>query len=343
MAKPGDWLKQSTEQATTAPKTEFSGDLDVAKVEKWLAEFGVSYSELMDLPISVIDEKKSRQNQARPVAVLPDHVEEIARELRDGKPMPPVVGYKSGSRVVLIDGNHRDAAHRKVGLPTIRAFVLHPDTSSETILEMSVAANVGGTEGVELSWRIRQAVNLIAAGFDMSRACRRAGVSVKSVTDFRKMAQAEERARSLRIYGFDGAGTMMKLKLAVLASDPVFLQASRVAIDTKMSFKEVEIFVRDLKACVDEASMIGVIGKVAEERKMAEKARKVLGRKSPIRDGRLGFITGLGKIMHADPGTIARMTLTDKERYDLIRRCNEAGEHIIAIQIALETLAKEEE
>jgi hypothetical protein len=127
------------------------------------------------------------------------------------------------------------------------------------------------------------------------------------------------------------------MKLGALASDPVFIQASRVAIDTAMKSDEVAHFVRDVKAQTSETEMIAHVGLVAEKRKMEAAAIAALGKAVQIKSPKQGLITGLGKIMHAQPGDIARSVVTDSERAELIKRCDEAGERLIEIMIALDS------
>lgn len=47
------------------------------------------------------------------------------------------------------------------------------------------------------------------------------------------------------------------------------------------------------------------------------------------------LITAIGKLMHMDPAELARQTLTDLDRQELIRRIDQAGEKLIELQIAL--------
>lgn len=342
MEKPGSWLNRSVVSSSTAPKSDISKDHGVSKVEQWLQGFGVSYSELLDLPLATIDEKKSRQNQARPTAIVSESVERFARDLANGAQMPPVVGYKSGNRVVLIDGNNRDAAHRKVpGITTIKAFVVDGDTASEIIHAMTVDSNSHHGETPPLSWRLQQAIYLMALGYGLDKACDYASVSTKQVGDHNRMVRSEQRAKSLKIHGFLDLATSTKIKLGVLPSDPVFLQASRVVIDTKMNLDETTSFIRELKTCATEASQIACVGRWADTRKMEAKAREALGRPAQMKSAKQGLITGIGKIMHADIGAISRQVLTDMERVEMIRRLSEAGERIIELQIAIEHSVQE--
>lgn len=339
--KPGSWLKKKVADATTDPKQDLgaAGQCDTATVERWLQKFGVKYSHLLDLPLSQIDEKRSRQNQAREVAVIDDSVSRYATSLRNGDKFPPVVGYLAGGRVVLIDGNNRDAAHRRVlgAAGTIKAYVLDPETPSETIHLMTVDANSHHGVTPSLQWRLTQANFLLGIGHSLDAACTAAAVTKSQIQDYRRAINAEQRAKALKVADFLPLPVTSKLKLGALPSDPVFIQASRVAITTHMRADDVAAFVRDVKAQPDESAMIAHIGQVAAKRKMEAAAIEALGKPVQIKSPKQSLITGLGKIMHAEPGDIARSVVTDNERAELVKRCNEAGERLIEIMIAIDT------
>lgn len=336
------WLGKVTDQGTTKPKSNLNIDPGVAEVELWLQKHGVAYSSLLDLPIANINERKSRQNQARPTALVPESVDRFALALRAGEVLPPVVGYKSGNQVVLIDGNNRDAAHRKVGLQTIRAFVVHPDTASEIIHFMTVEANAGHGVTPELSWRMQQAVWLKSLGFTDEQACAGAAVSAKQFSDHNRAVRAETRAKALKIHDFSVLSTTHKIKLGTLQSDPVFLHASRLVIDYRVTADDTAALLRELKTCGTEASAIACVGRWAENRKMEAKQAAAIGRGSRMTSARTGVVTGLGKIMAADITLICRQTVTDVERSELINRIIKAQDRLLELQIALETVVAAE-
>lgn len=49
----------------------------------------------------------------------PDHTDEIARALRAGANVPPLLVLDTGKRLILIDGHHRLEAHRLAGLEDV--------------------------------------------------------------------------------------------------------------------------------------------------------------------------------------------------------------------------------
>lgn len=340
--KPGAWLVGVVNAATTEPKRDLSDDGGANEVEIWLQSFGVSYSTLLDLPISMIDIKGSLSNQARAEAIIQESVDRFATALTNGATFKPVIGYKQGNSVLLIDGNNRCAAYVKARREIIPAYVVHPDTPSEVIHAMTVAANTMHGETPGASWRIKQAEFLTSLGYPLDEACRLANVKVSQLQVHQRAERATARAKSLRLSGFTELPTNQRVKLGAIPSDPVFLQAARVVIDTGMSVTETEVLLREIKASPSESLQNAVIARVVLERKLEAKNRAALARPPRIKSAKTSLITGLGKIMAADPGGLARMVLTDMERIEMKKRLERAADHILELQIALEIAGLED-
>jgi hypothetical protein len=269
--------------------------------------------------------------------VIEDSVTRYAAAMKAGDTFPPVVGYMSGQKVVLIDGNNRDAAARRASLGSIKAYVLHPETPSETIHLMTVDANAHHGVTPSLTWRLTQANFLVGIGFTREKACTAAAVTVRQLSDYQSSVRADQRAKALKVGGdFSKLSNTAKVTLGSLQSDPVFMQASRVAVDTSMKADEIRDFVREVKSCRDESTMIDAIVKTATARRLEAAAVEALGRGAVIKSPKQGLITGLGKIAHAEPTDIARCVITDSEREELVRRCYEASEKLLQITTALE-------
>ena len=73
--------------------------------------------------------------------VNPLHVEDIARALRDGATVPPLVILRVGKRAVVVDGHHRLEAHRKAGVTHV-PVVAFKGTVREAVLEACAANSI---------------------------------------------------------------------------------------------------------------------------------------------------------------------------------------------------------
>ncbi|WP_185984115.1 ParB/RepB/Spo0J family partition protein [Aureimonas mangrovi] len=63
------------------------------------------------------------------------HAEDIARALRDGAEVPPLLVLRAGRRVIVIDGHHRLEAHRLAGKLAAVPVVGFEGTLREAVLE----------------------------------------------------------------------------------------------------------------------------------------------------------------------------------------------------------------
>lgn len=342
MPKPGEWLKGAVKASSTARKeTAVEARTAVnSQVEEWIRKFNVSYSRLLDLPLSQVDVRSSRSNQARPAPVVAESVDRFVLALKAGDDLPPIVCYSNGGKVVIIDGNNRDESYRKAGRATIPAFVVAPDTPSEIILLMTVDANSHHGVTPPLAWRLVQADHLVELGLTNEAAAAAAAVTARQVMDHRRVIGAEARAKALKLSGFPDLPVNVKLRLAALKADPVFLSASRVVVETGMTYRDATDFTRQIQAHAGgEQNQMKFILEVAEDRKMEARRLAALG-KVPMRNPRQGLITGLGKVQHADINAVVKSTTTNVERSELSNRCLKMAERLMEIAEALDQAAR---
>lgn len=332
-------MQRGAASSAAAPKSPTCNGEDAAdsQVERFLQLHGVKYAPKSQIPIDLVDEKSSLQNQARDVPIVPESVDRFTASLRKGEYLPPIVVFPSGTRVTIVDGNNRFAAHKKAGSRFVPGFVIAEDTPSETIVLLTVAANNGHGVTPDLKWRKRQASHLVSVGFTADKACEAAGITKSQLGDFQSLQRADARAKQM---GVTGTGWLnladaTKMALGRMSLDSVFYQAARCAIDTSMDSDTARVMLRDIKATGSENDQIALIGKISDTRKLEAKTKAATGSTNRISSAKQSFITAVGKLMHIDPAELARQTLTDHDRALLIKRADEAGEKLIELQIAL--------
>lgn len=341
-----EWLRQQSQRAAASKPAQPAcdpNDAEDIKTEAWLQSYGVKYAPKVQFPLSLIDEKRSRNNQARATAVVPESVERFRLALKDGKYLGAIVVYQDGNRAIIVDGNNREEAHRKEGEQFIWAFVIDPDTPSSTIDRLTVSANLRHGVTPDPKYRVKQAYYLVTAhGLSVDVAARDAGVSPAAVRNHGSTIKADERAKSLKLAGFIDLSTSARQDLGRIANDPVFLAAGRCALETKMTSDDVKLFVRDIKAYRSEGEQLAHIGEIQAKRKLEMDAAKTHGKSTGrITSPSHSLATAVGKIMALDVNALARSVLTEEGRQEIIRRTTAAGERIIEIQIALEAASKE--
>lgn len=341
MAKSGtDWLKAQAKLITEGSDLEVSEEEAAAiEVEAWLQRHGVEYAPPTQIPMSLIDEKRSRSNQARRDAIVPDSVERYAASLRAGAVFPPVVVFPSGGKLVIIDGNNRQAAHRKVNRGSISGIVIAEDTPSELIQLLTVEANASHGLTPDVSWRLQQAFHLVSIGFTDPQAAEACAITVPQLKTARFAYEADQRARALKVSGFSSLPATSKQAIGTLKDEAVFFQAAKVAVSTAMSGDEVREMIRQVKTQTSEAARIAVIGEIANERGIQAATKKVMGKSAArVSSPKHDLVSSIGKLVRVDEAALVRQIVTQKDRDLILVRIKKLGEKLQALQVAVETI-----
>jgi ParB-like chromosome segregation protein Spo0J len=335
-----DWLRSQTKHITSG------GDLPVSQaqaasveVESWLQGHGISYAPATAIPMHLIDEKRSRANQARRDAIVSESVDRFAVALKGGTTFPPIVVYAAGGRLIIIDGNNRQAAARKAGLDTISGIIIADDTPSELIQLLTVQANAHHGVTPELSWRLLQAFHLCSLGFTDAQAASAASVSAPQIRTARQVQEADQRARSMKIVGFTDLPASARQALSVLKDDAVFFQASRVAISTAMTTEEIRDMTRAVKALTSEGARIEHIGNLAKERGIEAATRKATGKAlRRVSSPKTALASGIGLLLKVDTAALARQIVTTHDRDLLRQRVSALETKVLELMFALDQL-----
>lgn len=308
-------------------------------VEAWLQSHGVQYAPPLEIPMILIDEKRSRSNQARKVAVVADSVDRFAAAIKTGAGFPPIVVFIHGGKLIIIDGNNRQAAARKAGRDTILGIVISEETPSELIQLLTVEANANHGVTPELSWRLMQAFHLCSLGFTDTDAARAAAITLPQLQQARKVREADKRATAMKIQKFADLPTYGRQALAVLKDDAVFYQAATTAVSTRMTIDEIRDMIRVIKSKPSEGARIEFIGQLAKERGLEAAARKLMGKSgNRVSSPKQSLVTGIGKLLNVDPAALIRSVVTTHDRDQINQRLKQAKEKLAALQIAMEQL-----
>lgn len=317
------------------------------EVENWLKARGANFLRCMLIPVENFDERASRNNQARPTPIVPEKVDQYAMAMRRGEKFPPLIAYRKGENsttFILISGNNRLASAKKAGIPSMPTYVLASDTKDELILLLTVEANARHGAEIPLEWRVKQAVNLMAAGWKQDESCAAAQISPTALHTYKKALEADERADRMKITNFSQIGPRHKTSLQGLKLDNVFMQAAIVAVTNEMSLSDVQQMVRELKALPSEAEQVAHIHMVSDERRKISEQQKLLKRKSHIvNNPKQSLITGIGKVMHTDGPTLVRTLVTDVEKQEIWDRLGKLADKVLELQVLVEESMKQEE
>lgn len=337
--KPGlDWLKRSTKKISAGGELAVTPSVASAvEVEAWLQDHKVEYAPPTGIPMTMIDEKRSRGNQARRDPLVSESVDRFTAALKAGGKFPPIVVYPLGGKLVIIDGNNRQASAKRAGREYILGIIISAETPSEMIQLLTVEANARHGVTPELAWRLKQAFHLIELGHSDQAAADAAAVTLPQLKSAKAVQEADARARALKIFGFAELPATSRQYLNTLKDEPIFYQAARLAAGSKFGIDEVRDLVRQTKTQKSEADRLALIAEYAKERTVAVAAKKAASK--GVSAPKQALVAGIGLLLNCDEGALVTQIVTPHDRDVINRRLGEAVDKILAIQVAMESLS----
>lgn len=335
-----DWLRRINSKIDIGSELVVSAEVAATvEVEAWLQEHNIEYAPAMAIPMSYIDERRSRANQARKDPLVADSVERYTTAWKAGAKFPPIVGYIVTGKFVIIDGNNRQAAARKAGKDDILGIVISADTPSELIQLLTIEANAHHGVTPDLGWRLQQAFYLCGVGFSDTDAAAAASVSIQQLRNARALKEADQRARALKVNDFADLPATSRQALNALKEDPVFYQAAVVAVGTKMITEEIRDMMRQVKLERSEGARIALIGQIAQERDIEARTAKAVGKSiTKVSSPKQALVAGIGMIMKCDAAALVRQILTTTDRDIVNDRLAKLIDKVLELQVGMENL-----
>lgn len=290
----------------------------VDAIYHWLDSHGVKYKQAASHPIAMIDEDKSRMNQARAEAIDPDVVDRYTAALRHGDKFPPIVAIKMGGKFRIIDGNHRDKSRRKAGFKDIDVIEIDADTPSEVVYMLTVEANTRHGAPTTNAWRAQQSVHLHKLGYPADRIAEALGITKSSVHAAVRANEATKRATEMKLRRFGELAPSQKDKMANIKSDAVFRAVYELAVQTEFrSGRDWASFIRDVNKAKSEGEALELIGEVHEQREFDMRQAKATGAKSTVPSPKMRILTAIGAVSALDPEDVDEFFITDNERSEV--------------------------
>ncbi len=337
-----DWLRKQSNKVTDQDTLSVGEDVAAAtQVEAWLQRRGVRYAPPTGIPMHMIDRKRSRTNQARRDPLVTESVERFTVAMKQGRTFPPIVVYPIGNRLVIVDGNNRDEAAFRAKREYIHGIIIDEKTDSDLIQLLTVEANASHGVTPPLEWRIRQSFHLCSIGHPDEVAAEAAGITISQLRNARAAAEAESRARILRVHGFAEVPATSKQYLNAIKNEPVFYAAAKLTADVKLSIEQVRDLCRAIKTGRNEAAQLAI---VAEQHKLllAENAAKTALTKR-VNSPKNALVAGIGLITNCDPKALVAQIRTISDRDVIKARLRDMETKLLEFQIELETLNDMEE
>lgn len=334
------WLRNQTKKIQEQTELAVSEEVASAtEVEAWLQRRGVKYAPPTAVPMAMIEERRSRGNQARKDPIVTESVERFATAFRAGKPFPPIVCYQLGNKLVIIDGNNRHEAAKRARREYIHGIIIDATTDGDLIQLLTVEANA--THGVTppLDWRIRQALHLMTLGHSEALAAEAAGVTALQMKNARAAAEAEGRARALKVYGFGDLSASVKTILNVIKNEPVFHAIAKLAATQKLGSEAARDLTRAVKLGKSEADQLAIVAEQAANFDVESAIKKAMKRGPSSPKNALASACGL--FLKCDTTALIGQIVTVHDRDVIQARLEDAVNKILEIQVAMEDQLKD--
>ena len=201
---------------------------------------------LEEIGIGEFDEAASLKNQARDKPIIAELVEAYSIAMGNGVPFPAVVGFRKGDRVIILGGNHRYQAAKKVGFESIGCYIVKID--DEKIMDrIPKVLNVIEGRGLSRQERIASAVREINVyGVTTKDASAIYEISESAIREWQSsMRTAERLGRN------NYTANLCRDNLVVLGrieNDNVLYQAAKIATRAKLTSTELDGIVKHIKS-----------------------------------------------------------------------------------------------
>lgn len=313
----------------TLPPTEVDPSRDPA-LEKYFDSKMVDYQFFSALPIEEVDVEASIRNQARiENAVIPSRVAQYAEAKRRGDVFPALVGYRSGNRVVIMDGNNRFHADLEVEARTVPFYIVKG--KAEILTVMTYELNRRNGERPSKVDDEKQGIHLLDTGLTVDEAAATVGLTRNVLQNLWLVEQANRRARFLGIRGWDKLSNTAKKTLRMLGSDVVFREFARFAIDGKLTVTEINEAVRAINAERSEGEQLASIDRVKKTAKEAVQERAGKRQSPNYKNPRALVLAHLNYLAKANAEDIVRACLTVEQRGEIRDQCFEVAERLLML------------
>lgn len=337
------WLRKQTRQIDEQDGLAVSEETASGVVtEAWLQRCGVQYAPPTAIPMHMIDEKRSRANQARRDPLVPESVERFTTSFRAGRPFPPIVVYPVGNRLVIVDGNNRHEAAKRAKKESIYGIIISAETTSEMITLLTVEANASHGATPPLDWRVTQAFHLVSLGHGDERSAEAAGITITQLRNARSAREAEQRAKALRIHGFVDIPMTGKQYLNGIKLEQVFHSAAQTAVNSKLTIDQIRDMCRKVKAGRSEHEQLAILAEAQELLLVENAAMKVLNSRR-VSSPKTSLVTGIGLLNKIDPSALVNQIRTTADRDLVMERLKDLETKILDLQVAMEDLRDMEE
>lgn len=231
-------------------------------IEAKLREWNLQYELVAEFEIDKIRRDPLVQVRAGSHIAPKDRVEEYAQQMKNGAQFPPILLYKPD---ILIDGNTRLAAAKRVGRKTFPAIVVNA-RRPEMGKILAASINQMGGERLTPEEAHEAAQLMMQEGYPDAAIARELGRDMSQVRRWRQQRDAREHAAKVGISDVADQISAHGLQaLAGVTHDEPFVELAKLFRDVRPKPADAkEMVSKVLQAPSDEASL-AVIAELREE------------------------------------------------------------------------------
>jgi len=218
-------------------------------VERLLDEYKINWRYEPALPLERINEKASFSNQARiDQPILDDLLEQyvVARNHGDEFPAIVVLETRSDKQVTNVDGNHRYASGKEVGMTTHPAYVIK--AKPEIVRILMTELNVINGRGLSDRERLFHAFFLIDQGTTIEKSAEVMRLPQSKVKTAWALEQANRRARELgvRNKAWDEIPQSGRIRIGQIYTDEAFGPLVKLVTRANLNGQEISTLVKEI-------------------------------------------------------------------------------------------------
>jgi len=163
--------------------------------EQTLRLLGIKYTYEKSLPRSEINIKQSLYNQARLGSTLIlEHVTEIELALEGNRDISALVAYRKDGKLILMDGNHSNAAYGRRNIENCDFYIVEEDTPLELIDVATRVLNCPNGLPPTPETRLEQAIHIINVNqYSLTKVSQMTQVPISTIEDRLLYNKAQER------------------------------------------------------------------------------------------------------------------------------------------------------
>mgnify|MGYP003625572595 CR=1 FL=1 len=259
-------------------------ELQFATLEQKLIEWGLPYTVNLEFLIDDIEFSPAAQVRAAANLAPKERVEEYRMQMQSGAKFPPILLRSPGN--IMIDGNTRVAAAKRVGRQTIPAILV--DTKTEA-MHLMLAASVNQMGGERLTGPDAHAAALLMlqGGFPDSSIAREMGRDQSQVRKWRTQQEVLTRATSMNV-DLDGVTVAVIERLADIRLDQPFVEAAQLFSEIRPKSNEAKEIVTAIATASTEEAAVQVVKDLRDEYAVAGPPPKARNRESGLAHAAIG-------------------------------------------------------